>query len=195
MTGSPSIILLAGPNGAGKSTAAAYLLPEILGVSTFVNADMIAAELSPDAPERAAFEAGRRALAQLDALTAAAESFALETTLAGRAYVPWLRRCIGTGYQVHLRFLWLPAVEDAIQRVAHRVASGGHNIPEDVIRRRYAASVRNFVHLYRPLATTWALYDSSERFPRLIVRGEGARTTAVADPSAWVRIQREHVDG
>ena len=193
MAAAPSIVILAGPNGAGKSTAAAALLPN-LAVMTFVNADVIAREIAPDQPEQAAFEAGRRMLTRLEELTTARESFAMETTLSGRAYASWLRRCVADGYEVNLVFLWLPSADASIERVARRVQAGGHSIPEEVIRRRYLLGIKNFLRLYRPLATTWELYDSAHRVPRLIARGTGGTTLEVADQATWSRIHQQAED-
>jgi predicted ABC-type ATPase len=187
----PSIVILAGPNGAGKTTAASHLLGDVLGVATFVNADVVAQELSPGAPELAAFQAGRQVLAQLESLSAAGATFAFETTLAGRSYAAWLRRCRAAGYTIHLVFLWLPTADLAVERVARRVASGGHDIPETVVRRRYAAGLRNFFALYRPLATNWRLYDSSGTPPRLVAEGVGARMRTVADRTTWSAIEEQ----
>jgi predicted ABC-type ATPase len=151
----PSLIALAGPNGAGKSTAGPALLKDTLGVTEFVNADLIAQGLSPFAPETAALAAGRIMLTRLRHLARRRVTFAFETTLAGRAYAPWIARLIDSGYELHLVFLWLRNPELAIQRVADRVRQGGHNVPKEVVRRRYHRGLDNFRRIYRPLATTW----------------------------------------
>ncbi len=117
----PEIIVVAGPNGAGKSTTAAVLLPENLRIDQFVNADLIALGLSPFAPERSAFSAGRIMLNRIHRLSEQGLSFAFETTLAGRSYVPFLREAKLAGYLVHLVYIWLSSVELAVARVAHRV--------------------------------------------------------------------------
>src|SRR5688500_1616992 len=127
-------------------------------------------------------------LARLDELTAARESFAIETTLSGRAYASWLRRCLAGGYRVHLVFLWLPSADVSIERVARRVQAGGHGIPEDVIRRRYPLGIKNFLRLYSPLASSWELYASVDQPPRLIARGQALE---VIDRTTWSRIQRQ----
>lgn len=186
----PSIVILAGPNGAGKTTAAAEMLGRSISVPEYVNADVIASELAPDDPERVAFEAGRRALQRVDALITRRASFAFETTLAGRSYVRWLWHAIDSGYEVRLLYFWLPSAELAVARVAQRVAAGGHHIPEDVIRRRYTAGVRNLFDLYRGLARRWAVYDSSDTPPRLVAEGQLGRTTRVADPRTWSAVRR-----
>jgi predicted ABC-type ATPase len=189
--GGPHLVVLAGPNGAGKTTAAGRLLTGALAVDAFVNADLIAAELAPGSPERAALEAGRRMLARLEALRRGRATFAFETTLAGRAYAGWLGRCLADGYAVHLVFLWLRSADLAVQRVAQRVASGGHAIGEEVVRRRHAAGLRHLFGLYLPLATTWAVYDNSGLVPRLVAAGERSATVVVVDTETWARVREQ----
>lgn len=157
----PHVIAIAGPNGAGKSTTAPAILKEILGVTEFVNADTIAQGLSAFNPEGAAFQAGRVMLQRIHSLAEEQRDFAFETTLATRSYARWLKELKGQGYTIHLFFFWLPSPEIAIARVAERVRMGGHNVPEDTIRRRYHAGLKNFFELYRQLADSWFLLDNS----------------------------------
>jgi predicted ABC-type ATPase len=155
------------------------------------HADLIAAELAPESPERAALEAGRRMLARLEAPRWARPTFAFETTLAGRAYAGWLGRCLGEGYAVHLVFLWFRSPELAVQRVAQRVASSGHAIGEEVVRRRYAAGLRHLLAVYRPPATTRVVYDDWGLVPRLVAAGERSATAFLIDPETWSRMQEQ----
>ncbi len=155
------ILVIAGPNGAGKTTFASELLPNESGGPTFVNADVIAAELSPEAPERAAFVAGRLMVRRLTELAARGRDFAFETTLAGRRYARWIPEWRRQGYRVELFYLRLPNPEMAIARVQRRVRQGGHGIPAPVIRRRFERSRDNFEHLYRDLVDLRAEYDAS----------------------------------
>ena len=188
--GPPHVIILGGPNGAGKSTTAPALLKGALGVTEFVNPDVIAQGLSAFEPERVALAAGRVMLTRMRDLARRRANFAFETTLASRRFAPWLAGLRRSGYLVHLIFLWLPSADLAVERVADRVRMGGHTVPEDTIRRRYAAGLRNFFTLYRPLATTWRIYDTSPvPPPRLVAWGEGL-TTIVADERAWKQIVR-----
>ncbi len=159
----PNVVVVAGPNGSGKSTAAPALLRDYLGVTEFVNADIIAQGLSAFASENVAMQAGRLMLDRLKELAALRSDFAFETTLASRTFAPWLGQLQQLGYRVHLLFLWLPAPEMAVARVASRVEIGGHDIPRDVIHRRYFAGLRNFFSLYRPLVDAWRMYDNSGR--------------------------------
>jgi predicted ABC-type ATPase len=155
------ILMIAGPNGAGKTTFAQEFLPGEAGCPIFVNADLIAAGLSPFTPELAAVRAGRIMLDQIHEHVRKGESFAFETTLSGRIYMRLIPRWQAQGYVVKLFFLQLPTPEMAIARVHQRVAAGGHNVPEDVIRRRFDAGLRNFSQIYKPLVDEWVLYDNS----------------------------------
>lgn len=164
------IVIIAGPNGAGKTTFAQEFLSGGKSRPTFVNADLIAAGLSPFNPDAAAIRAGRLMLEEIHRHVTARESFAFETTLSGRGYVPMIRRWQALGYRVELVFLRLNRPETAIARVATRVEQGGHAIPEATIRRRFASGLRNFPLLYAPLVDAWELYDNSGRKPVLVQR-------------------------
>lgn len=164
----PKIIIIAGPNGAGKTTFAREFLPHEAGCPVFVNADLIAAGLSPFAPERAAIQAGRLTLEAIAQHVARRESFAFETTLSGKAYARQIPQWRQLGYHVKLFFLSLPSAEAAVQRVAERVRQGGHDIPEATIRRRFEAGKRLFVELYQPLVDQWVLYDNAGDEPLLM---------------------------
>jgi predicted ABC-type ATPase len=189
-TDGPRVIVLAGPNGAGKSTSAARLLRGALGVDEFVNADVIAQGLSRFAPERVAMAAGRIMMRRLKELAAARASFAFETTLASRSFAPWLADLKAAGYRVHLVFLWLPSAEVAVARVAERVRLGGHDVPEETIRRRYRAGWANFGERYQPLADSWQVIDNSVvRKPRVIAAGQGRRTEVVRNQTLWNQIR------
>ncbi|MFW5857022.1 MAG: zeta toxin family protein [Planctomycetota bacterium] len=189
-TDTPSAIVIAGPNGAGKSTLAPVLVHDALGGVPYVNADVIAAHLSPDDPDAAALTAARTMLLRLRALAAERSDFAFETTLATRSFARWLERLRGEGYAVHLIFLWLRHPDLAVARVAHRVRLGGHDIPLEVIRRRYDRGLANFFSLYQRLTTTWRFYDNSLAAPpRLLARGSGLETAIVTDRATWRRIQ------
>ena len=161
----------AGPNGAGKTTFATEFLPNEADCPIFVNADLIAAGLSPFGPARVAGQAGRLVLRQIDGHARQGHSFAFETTLSGRGHARRIARWRKQGYRVKLFFLRLPAPEAAIARVAQRVSEGGHDVPEAVIRRRFHAGWRNFELIYRDLVDTWAVYDSSDYVPFLLEEG------------------------
>jgi len=183
----PRVIVLAGPNGAGKTTAAPRLLRDRLRVPQFVNADTLALGLSGFDAGGGAIAAGRIMLQRLHDLAGERGRFAFVTILASRSFAPWLKSLVASGYAFHLVFLWLPSADTAISRVAQRVRIGGHDVPEATIRRRYASGLRNFFALYRPIATTWRMYDNSkESGMRLIATGKGSRTIRVSAKELWV---------
>ena len=190
----PSVIVLAGPNGAGKSTAAPALLHGTLGVTEFVNADVIAQGLSAFDPASVAMTAGRIMLSRLKELAEQRVSFSFETTLASRTFAPWLRGLIAAGYSFRLVFLWLPSADVAVARVAERVKMGGHGVPEETIRRRYGKGIANFFTLYRPLVKSWHVYDNSHASgPRAIAYGD-ATSVVVSDPVVWKLIDRGQIE-
>lgn len=165
------VYIIAGCNGAGKTTASFTILPEILDCKEFVNADEIAKGLSPFQPEKVAFEAGRIMLERINVLLKSDQSFAFETTLATRTYKQKLIDAKANGFSVKLLFFWLPSIEMAIDRVAIRVSEGGHNIPTDVITRRYKRGIENLFKIYLPLCDEWAIFDNSDEIPTLIAEG------------------------
>lgn len=166
------IVIIAGPNGAGKTTFARDFLPREAHCPDFINADLIAAGLSPFQPEAVAIRAGRLMLAEIASRVGRGESFAFETTLSGLAYAQAIPRWRQAGYHVKLIFLSLPDADMAIMRVATRVAQGGHNVAADVVRRRFGAGLRNFHQRYKPLVDAWNLYDNSGEMPVLVDFGE-----------------------
>ena len=169
---SRKVIIIAGPNGAGKTTFARSFLPAEANVPRFINADLIAAGLAPFEPESAAIKAGRLMLEEIDQSARRGESFAFETTLAGLSYLRRIEQWRAQDYQVKLFFLSLPDVDTAIARVASRVRQGGHNIPEDVVRRRFASGLENFNRHYKLAVDDWALYDNSGAEPMMLEWGE-----------------------
>lgn len=181
----PRIVALAGPNGAGKSTCGPAIIRATLGITEFVNADVIARGLSAFDPDRAAFAAGRIMLQRMEELSQKKESFAFETTLASRTFAPKIQELTGAGYDFHLLFVWLPSADEAIRRVRGRVKRGGHNVPEEVIRRRYDGGLLNFFQLYKPLATLWHMYDNSKSEPRLIAQGSRDVVQGIVDEGLW----------
>lgn len=179
MTDPLNIYIIAGPNGAGKTTASYTILPEILECDEFVNADEIAKGLSPFKPEEVAIEAGRLMLRRIQTLMDQRSSFAIETTLATRSYQNLIREAQEKGYRVTLLFFWLRSPELAADRVRQRVAQGGHNIPLDVIHRRYCLGVKNLFEIYIPIVDVWFLYDNSEGHASPIADGNHIADTAL----------------
>ena len=173
-TGDKKVVVIAGPNGAGKTTFAREFLPMEAGCPVFVNADLIAAGLSPFRPEAAAFRAGRLMLEEIARHAAEGRSFAFETTLSGLTYARMIAGWRATGFTVKLIFLSLATPEEAIARVAMRVRQGGHDVPPATIRRRFAAGRRNFRDVYRHRVDYWQWYDNSSDTP--ILNDEGGNS-------------------
>lgn len=188
----PQVVVIAGPNGAGKTSAAPDLLRDAVGIEAFVNADVIASGLAGFRPESTAFEAGRIMLGRLHALAKRRSDIAFESTLAGRAAYRLLTQLAKDGYQVHIFYLWLRSADLAVARVRGRVRLGGHDVPEADIRRRFPRSLTNFDRLYRPIVTTWRVYDGSAMIGRpLIAHGGRDQDTVVLDSAVWDTIRRQ----
>lgn len=180
----PTLYIIAGCNGAGKTTASMVVLPEVLDCREFVNADEIAKGLSPFHPEEVAIEAGKLMLQRIDLLLSRRETFAIETTLATRAYAHLVRRAKSLGYRIELLFFWLPSPEMAEQRVATRVATGGHDIPKDVIHRRYWLGLQNLFNIFVEIVDLWSLYDNSENAIPIVKNGivvDGTKLKAIKE--------------
>jgi predicted ABC-type ATPase len=167
------IVIIAGPNGAGKTTFARDFLPQEAHCPDFINADLIAAGLSPFRPETAALRAGRLMLEEIADRVRRDASFAFETMLSGPAYAQAIPRWRKAGHHVKLIFLSLPRVDMAVMRVASRVAQGGHDVPRETIRRRFDAGLRNFHERFRQLVDAWILYDNSGPEPLVLDSGGG----------------------
>lgn len=168
-----SVYIIAGPNGSGKTTFAKKFLPKYC--THFINADLIAQGLSPFSPTVAAMKAGRLVLKEIEEKSAQGISFAFETTLSGKSYLSLLNKIKNKGYRIHLFFLWIPNSSLALERIKDRVASGGHHVPADDVRRRFRRSIDNFFKVYEPLLDTWMLYDNSAAEPVLVAEKIGGQ--------------------
>ena len=175
-----NLYIISGCNGAGKTTASYTVLPEILNCREFVNADEIARGLSPFNPGSVAIEAGKLMLQRIEELLKRNETFSIETTLATRSYVNLVKQAQEQGYSIRLLFFWLSTPELAVKRVAERVSKGGHDIPQDIIRRRYVAGINNLFKLFMPIVNYWAIFDNSET-PRkkVAIGGKDSQTEIV----------------
>ncbi len=168
MAPSKRILIIAGPNGAGKTTFATEFLLNEADCPTFVNADLIASGVNPFQPERSAVRAGRLMLDVIEEYVRRGESFAFEITLSGRGFALHIPRWRKQGYWVKLHFLRLPSPDMAVARVRNRVREGGHDVPEETIRRRFDAGWRNFNLIYKDLVDEWGVYDGAGGSPILI---------------------------
>jgi predicted ABC-type ATPase len=181
----PIIVILGGPNGAGKTTGALTILPQELRIPHFVNADLIARGLSPLDPTLADFDAARIMLERMRELREHRENFALETTLASKSLVPFLRECKMMGYETRLIFVALDSPEAAIRRVAIRVAKGGHDIPEETIRRRFFRGLRNFFGMYCDEVDHWTLLDNSGDHWKIVASKDKQTGQQIFDLNIW----------
>jgi predicted ABC-type ATPase len=182
----PNLVVLAGPNGAGKSTVAPILIRETLGITNFINADEIARGLSAYNPESVAIAAGRIMLATLKDLARQRADFAFETTLASKSFAPWIKELVDDGYIFRLFYVFLPNADAAVRRVSERIARGGHAVPEETIRRRYEAGLKNFFRVYQPLTTHWTFIDNTVAGSRrIIAHGQSSAIDDVFDEQLW----------
>lgn len=183
-----NLYIIAGCNGAGKTTASFTILPRILNCEEFVNADEIAHGLSPFHPETVAVEAGRLMLKRIDELLNNEVSFSIETTLATKSYASLVKNAHRKGYKVNLLFFWIDSPEMAVERVAKRVREGGHNIPTDVILRRYTAGIKNFFNIYKDIVDYWILVDNATN-PRQIIAEQDFGSINIFDKIKYKKIQ------
>lgn len=186
---SPRVVVFAGPNGAGKSTHADAILAA-LGIETFVNADFIARGLSGRNTDVVAFEAGRIMLKRLHQLGDTEADFAFESTLSSRTFAPFLRALKARGYGVAIYYFSLTSAQLAVRRVKLRVALGGHDVPSDVVRRRFGRSLKNFFTLYAPLADEWTLFDNSSSPQALPVTTQFENQLTVTETTTWLKLQK-----
>lgn len=189
-----NLYIIAGCNGAGKTTASYTILPEVLGCYEFVNADEIARGLSPFNPENAAIEAGRIMLDRIDKFIKEGVDFAFETTLSTKTFAMKVKMAQANGYKVKLLFFWLNSPKLALQRVKQRVSKGGHNIPNDVIERRYYRGIQNFFDLYAPLVDAWLLCNNTKKVTELVAEKKLQSSEEIYNFELWNEINKSRYE-
>jgi predicted ABC-type ATPase len=185
----PRVVIFAGPNGAGKSTHADAIVAS-LGINTFVNADYIARGLSGLNADQVAMQAGRIMLTRLKDLAAVNQDFAFESTLSSRSFAPFLRKLKAQGYEVAIYYFSLANASLAARRVKLRVAMGGHDVPEDTIRRRFSRSLHNFSTLYMPLADRWVVFDNTVTAKATLLATQQGDNLQIKEPKLWLKLQK-----
>ena len=185
----PRLYIISGCNGAGKTTASYTMLPEMQECSVFVNSGAFAKGLSPFQPEKASIQAGRYMIAKIRYLLKKQRDFGLETTLATRTILKTVKMAQAAGYTVTLLYFWLNSPELAIERVKARVEAGGHNIPEETIRRRYRVGIDYFFHDYAPICDRWILADNSQIPFRVIAEGSKMDVINIKDHETYAKIK------
>lgn len=186
-----NLYIIAGCNGAGKTTASFTILPDILDCKEFVNADEIARGLSPFQPDKVSFEAGRIMLNRIEELFRENKSFAFETTLATKSYKSKIIEAKKNGYEVTMLFFWLNNIELAIERVATRVQEGGHNIPTDVIIRRYKRGICNLFDIYMPIVDEYMIIDNSDGKQELVAKKSKLKGLMLNNKRKFNEIERQ----
>lgn len=185
----PRLYIVSGCNGAGKTTASYTLLPEMLECRQFVNSDEFAKGLSPFNPEGASIQASRFMLMRIRYLLQRKEDFGIETTLATRSLLNTVRAAQAEGYYVTVLYFWLNSPDLAVKRVKARVSAGGHNIPEETVRRRYRVGINYFFNDYAPICDRWILADNSQVPFKVVAEGGKARPLIIKDSDTFEKIK------
>lgn len=181
----PNMYIISGCNGSGKTTTSYSLLPDLLGCRQFVNSDEFAKSLSPFNPSAASLKAGRFMLRKLYYLMSRGETFSVETTLATRALIKIIHKAQAQGYTVTILYFWLSSPQMAIDRVHKRVAAGGHDIAEEVIKRRYYMGLDYLLNYYLPACDNWILADNTVAPFKVIAQGARGEAPIVRDSKTF----------
>ena len=185
------LYIISGCNGAGKTTASYTILPEMLDCKEFVNADEIAKGLSPFNPNKVAIQAGRIMLTRIGNLLESGVDFAFETTLATRSYVNTVKKAQEKSYFVTVLYFWLNSPDLAIERVRIRVKEGGHNIPNETIKRRYDLGISNMFNLYIPVSDYWMFIDNSSSPFEILAEGQ-KNIENINNAQIWTNLKKEY---
>ena len=184
------IFMIAGPNGAGKTTTALTFQPDLLRIYEWVNADEIARGLAPFHSESVAIAAGKLMIQRIKELLDAKKNFAFETTAAGINYLKHLKKAHELDYEISLMYLWLSNPNLAVKRVEHRVSNGGHHIPEEVVRRRFKAGMKNIIQHYLPIADTAIILDNSTDQQKVIAKKSFETGLRIEEELVWQELLR-----
>ena len=174
-----NVYIIAGPNGSGKTTFAKTFLPKYAKCDRFINADLIAAGLSPFSPQQVAIKSGKLVLEQIKEYSNSGVDFGFETTMSGVTYLKYFKMLKEKGYSLNIFFLWIPSAQLAIARVRDRVVQGGHDVPVEDIKRRFERSVNKFFKEYRLLASKWILFNNAETVPKIIAKKQNAHIEVI----------------
>lgn len=188
----PNLYIIAGCNGAGKTTTSEVVLPELLNCYEFVNADNIARGLSPFNVEQVAIEAGRIMIHRICELLEQCADFAIETTLSSKNYLRLVRDAHSLGYKVSLIFIWLESPQHALERVAVRVARGGHHIKDADVVRRYNRGIEHLVQDYIALVDYWVVVNNTDGTLEEIAEGEKNEAIRIKNHYLWNQILLTH---
>ena len=188
----PTVYLIADCNGAGKTTASLTLLPEMLECKEFVNADNIAAGISPFQPDKVAIEAGRLMLKRINDLKKIKIDFAIETTLSSRNYISKIKEFQKENYEVILIYFWLNTPLLAIERIKERVKKGGHFIPDEIVTRRYYRGIKNLLQYFIPFCDYWLVFDNSSQNAVMVAEGIKDLEKKIFNDEIWRQINRTY---
>lgn len=186
----PSLYIISGANGAGKTTSSFTVFPEILKCKEYINADSIAKAISPFNPDSVSIQAGKILLKRIEMLVSEKVDFAFETTLSSKSIIGIIKKAKSSGYKINILFFYLNSYHIAYRRVTERVKHGGHNIPRNVIKRRYIRGVINLINIYKNICDFCLIVNNSGKVPKIIaeIKNNSTQKTLVHSEKEWKRL-------